>query len=197
MLNTDICSALGIASQTASHYGSFKIDGFEYTIRVSNHNSNANTYNITLGNNISLKIRPKDSKNSFIPSRNATVEEFTYFDSMIQQDNNLVYDIIDSIMGYLSTGEYIDESGLAKKNYSPNLQTISQQRVQQTLQRKDNEDLIGLWHMGENKKFNKQRLNCNRTMKTSKRIVSLTESQLHKIIIESIRKVLNEIDNPK
>ena len=121
MLNTDLCRALGIEGQSASSYGGFVIDCFECSIRVSNHNSNAHTYDIDLNNNISLKIRPKGNKNSFIPSENVTLEEFTYFDSMINQDKNLVLDIIDSLIGYLSTGEYVDESGLVKNNYSPDL----------------------------------------------------------------------------
>lgn len=188
MLNTDICRALGIENQMASHYGGFNIDGFECSIRVSNHNSNANTYEINLNNNISLKIRPKGSKNSFIPSSNVTLEEFTYFDYMIQQDKDLVLDIIDSLIGYLTTGEYVDESGLAKKNYSPDSQTISRQRVQQTLQRKDNEDFINRWHMGENKNYN-----INNTMK-KKKVIRLTESDLHNMIAEGVRQALNELD---
>lgn len=188
-LYNDICNALGINSSSPSHYGGFNIDGFECSIRVSNHNSNANTYEFNLNNNISLKIRPKGNINSFISSENVTLEEFTYFDYMIQQDKNLVLDIIDSLIGYLSTGEYVDESGLAKKNYSPDLQTISHQRVQQTLQRKDNEDFINRWHMGENK--NK---NYNKIYKMkNKKVIRLTESDLHKIISESVKSVINEI----
>lgn len=183
-LYNDICNALGINSSSPSHYGGFIIDGVECSIRVSNHNSNANTYEINLNNNISLKIRPKGNKNSFKSSENVTLEEFTYFDYMIQQDKNLVLDIIDSLIGYLTTGEYVDESGLAKKNYSPDLQTISQQRVQQTLQRKDNEDFINRWHMGENKKYN-----INNTMK-NKKVIRLTESDLHTLIEETVSNVL-------
>lgn len=191
-LYTDICTALGIDSKSPSHYGSFNINGVECSIRVSNHNSNANTYEISLNNNISLKIRPKTSHNSFKQSNNVTLEEFVYFDYMLKNDGNLVINIIDSIIDYLDTGEYIDKSGVAKKNYSPDFQTISQQRVQQTLQRKDNEDFINRWHMGENKNYN----NFNNNMKRTKKIIRLTESDLHRIVTKSVKKILKEEGKP-
>lgn len=188
-LYTDICNALGIEGLSSSHYGGFNIDGFECSIRVSNHNSNANSYEFDLNNNISIKIRPRTSPNRFIPSNIVTLEEFVYYDYMLARDRQLVLDIIDSLIGYLSTGEYVDESGLAKKNYSPDLQTISHQRVQQTLQRKDNEDFINRWHMGENKNYNKIDKMKN------KKVIRLTESDLHRIIRESMKRVLvEEID---
>ncbi len=185
-LYTNICEALGINGVSASHYGCFIVNGEACSIRISNHNSNANTYGCNFGNNISLKVRPRNDKNRFVSSENVTLEEFVYFDYMISKDRQLVLDIIDSIIEYLSTGEFIDKSQLAKKNYSPDLPTISHQRVQQTLRRKDLEDEINQWHIGENKHYNYN------TMNTTKKIVRLTESKLRNIISETVKKVLKE-----
>ena len=46
--------------------------------------------------------------------------------------------------------------------------------------------------MGENKKFNKRLINCNRNMR-NKKVVRLTESQLHNIIAESVSQILTEM----
>lgn len=60
-LGTDICNGLGIPPQKASKYGYFVIGQTEYTIRVSNHNANCDTFaeQGELNNNISIKIRPQ------------------------------------------------------------------------------------------------------------------------------------------
>lgn len=179
-LYTDICNSLGINGLTSSHYGGFVVNGVECSIRVSNHNANAHTYEIDLNNNISIKIRPRINQQRFIPSQNATVEEFVYFDYMISHNENLICDIIDSIIDYLTTGEFLDKSGQAKKNYSPDFQSISHQRIQQTLQRKDNEDEIDKWHMGETLNFN---YNIN-TMTNNKK------KALYESIMKDVAKIV-------
>jgi hypothetical protein len=120
-LYTDINDALGINSKYQSHYGIFNIERATCTIRVSNHNASAKNYcgqdpsNV----NISIMIRSKKRKNSFSASPEIHLVEYVYYDDLIKKCPDLVIKIIDSILGYLSTGEIVDLSGVAKRNVSP------------------------------------------------------------------------------
>jgi hypothetical protein len=124
-LYTGVNDALGILSKHASNYGIFRLDNNisnnQYTIRVSNHNASAINYCGQDPNNvnISIMIRSKKRKNSFSASQEVHLIEYVYYDELIKSCPDLVIKIIDSIIGYLSTGEYVDLSGVAKRNVSP------------------------------------------------------------------------------
>lgn len=125
-LYTDINYSLGMSGNNTSHYGIFsvrrKTGSIQFcTLRISNHNSKAETY---LGQdksnkNISIVIRTKADKNKFQPSSKINLIEYCYFNNLIKKCPDLVIKIIDSILGYLSTGEFVDLSGVAKRNVSP------------------------------------------------------------------------------
>jgi hypothetical protein len=124
-LYSDIIIALGINSSESSHYGCFNVDDIGFhnkcTLRVSNHNANAANYIgiATYDKNISIVINARRRKNKFKASYHITLIEYCYYDDLIKSCPDLVIKIIDSIIGYLSTGEYVDLSGVAKRNVSP------------------------------------------------------------------------------
>ena len=118
-LYNDINDALGINNPNPSHYGEFVANHNNCTIRVSNHNAHASNYDPNNKTNISIKIRPHKNNNKFQASTDVFLKEFVYYDFMLKNDPNLVSEIIDSIIQYLSTGNFVDKSGIAYKNESP------------------------------------------------------------------------------
>ena len=118
-LYNDINDALGINNPNPSHYGEFVANHNNCTIRVSSHNAHASIYDPNNKTTISIKIRPHKNNNKFQASTDVFLKEFVYYDFMLKNDPNLVFEIIDSIIQYLSTGNFVDKSGIAYKNESP------------------------------------------------------------------------------
>lgn len=119
---TDLSSAFGIEKENASEYVSIVAqNGTEFTIRISNHNANAKTFeeNSEPENNISITIKSKNTKNSFYGSPNVNLIEFVYFKEDIQSsDANILQQITESLADMLTTATYVDKTGIAKINTS-------------------------------------------------------------------------------
>ena len=123
---TDLSDALGIDKKNASEYVKFTAkDGTEFTVRVSNHNANADHFedNGELNGNISVVVKNKRSKNTFKANDNVELTEYVYFkEDIAKSDANVLSQIAESLSKTVEDGTYTDTTGLARVNTSPSNQ---------------------------------------------------------------------------
>ena len=115
---TDVSKALGLTQHGASQYGTFvSKDGKQFTIRISNHNTRATTFDEN-GENEGISIVISGSRNYGIRDKENTrahVVEFFYPKKAIERAvGKPLVSIIESIKETLDTGVYKDKTGLAK-----------------------------------------------------------------------------------
>lgn len=168
---TDLMVALGIPdSQGASKYGVVTIpkdDGsiLQASLRITNHQANAEQYiqhNANYEYNLSIVVKRKPRKNTFIPNDSVKLDEYVYYGTKMQEVENPLTQVIKGIISFLQSGEYKDTTGIAFKNQSPQPNTTE----------------------------NKQNINCNINMKKNR--IKITESELKQIVEESVNKILSE-----
>ena len=172
----DLWLALGLQNQGGnkkggkpSRYALYQLqDGtkLSISIRASAHNANANKYvehPPVPDINLSIVLQKKMRKNQFKSNPSVNIGEYVYVNQKIQNVESPLSQIANSLIGFLSNGEYNDTTGVAIVH--GNMQTP--QEV-----------------------VNNQTLNCNRNM--NKKLIRLTESDLHRIVKESVNKVLRE-----
>lgn len=195
---TDLRVALGIPdSQGASKYGVVSIpkeDGsiLQASLRVTNHQANANTYidhDANYKYNLSIVVRRKQRKNTFIPNENVILDEYVYYGTKMQGIENPLTQIVNGIIVFLQSGEYKDTTGVAFKNQS----VESKDRVPQNISVDNDGNYVsanawGADYVSENKQY-KTNTNMN------KKLIRLTESDLHRIVKESVNRVLKEDDS--
>ena len=116
---SDLASALGDRASKQTYYFEFKDKaGNVYTLRISNHNVNANNADEN-EKEISIVIKSRRQPNKFIPS-NAYIKEYVYFkESIANGDGQTLAWIAQDIATMLDTGVYADNSGVAVINTSP------------------------------------------------------------------------------
>lgn len=192
---TDLRVALGIPdSQGASKYGVVSIpkeDGsiLQASLRVTNHQANANTYidhDANYKYNLSIVVRRKQRKNTFIPNENVILDEYVYYGTKMQNVENPLTQIVNGIIVFLQSGEYKDTTGIAFKNQS----VESKDRVPQNISVDNDGNYVsvngdGADYVSENKQYNK---NTN----MNKKLIRLTESDLHRIVKNVVNKMINE-----
>lgn len=135
---TDLRNALGIPdSNGASKYGVVTIfrndeSVLQASIRITNHNSNAETYlthNANYQYNLSILIRKDFKKNTFNPHDDVRLDEYVYYGKKMVKIKDPLTQIINGIIGFLKKGNYIDTTGIAFLNQSPkkrlNITTVS------------------------------------------------------------------------
>ena len=172
----DLWLALGIQNQGGnkrggkpSRYALYQLqDGTMLTIsiRASAHNANANKYvehPPVPDINLSLVLQKKMRKNQFKDNPSVNIGEYVYVNQKIQNIENPLSQIANSLIGFLNNGEYVDTTGVAIVH--------GELKTPQEIN-------------------NKQDINCNLNM--DKKLIRLTESDLHRIVKESVNKVLNE-----
>lgn len=172
----DLWLALGLHNQGGnkkggkpSRYALYQLqDGtkLSISIRASAHNANANKYvehPPVPDINLSIVLQKKMRKNQFKSNSSVNIGEYVYVNQKIQNVESPLSQIANSLIGFLSNGEYNDTTGVAIVH--GNMQTP--QEV-----------------------VNNQTLNCNRNM--NKKQIRLTESDLKQIVKESVNKILNE-----
>lgn len=170
---TDLRIALGIPnSQGASKYGEVTIpkeDGSELkaSLRITNHQANAEQYikhNANCEYNLSIVVRRKERRNTFTPHEDVRLDEYVYYGKNIAQVENPLSQIVNGIIEFLQNGKYEDTTGVALRNTSP----------QQANNRENNQEIK------ENRIMNK------------KQTIRLNESQLKRVVAESVKLALNE-----
>lgn len=194
---TDLRIALGIPdSHGASKYGIVSIpkeDGniLQASLRVTNHQANANTYidhNANYEYNLSIVVRRKQRKNTFIPNDNVILDEYVYYGTKMQDIENPLTQIVNGIIIFLQSGEYKDTTGIAFKNQS----VKSKDRVPQNIS--INKDGNWVPANGQCADYvsesidNKQ----HKTRYNMKKTIRLSESDLHRVIKESVKRMLKE-----
>ena len=192
---TDLRVALGIPdSQGASKYGVVSIpkeDGsiLQASLRVTNHQANANTYidhDANYKYNLSIVVRRKQRKNTFIPNENVILDEYVYYGTKMQNVENPLTQIVNGIIVFLQSGEYKDTTGIAFKNQS----VESKDRVPQNISVDNDGNYVsanddGADYVSENNKYKYNRINM-------KKRIRLTESDLHRIVNKSVKRAINE-----
>ena len=117
---TDLGDALGLTTNVnGSGYRAFELqDGRTLVVRVSNHNANAE--NAGEEPVVSVVIKSKRSKNRFVAADSKEVVEYVYMKEDIRESpDGTLSSIAESVEELLSTGVYIDRTGLARENRSP------------------------------------------------------------------------------
>ena len=126
---TNLRNALEIPNlEGASKYGVVdihKADGssLEASLRITNHNSNAETYITHKANyeyNLSILVRKNFKMNTFKPHDDVRLDEYVYYGKKMAKVENPLTQIINSIIVFLKTGVYEDTTGVAFRNISPN-----------------------------------------------------------------------------
>lgn len=124
----DLRIALGIPNaKRVSKYGEIvvpKDDGsiLKASLRITNHQANAGQHiknNANYDYNLSIVVRRRARKNTFIPHNDVKLDEYVYYGKNISKVENPLTQIINSIIGFLQTGVYKDTTGVALKNTSP------------------------------------------------------------------------------
>ena len=172
----DLWLALGIQYQGGnkrggkpSRYALYQLqDGTMLTIsiRASAHNANANKYvehPPVPDINLSIVLQKKMRRNQFKDNPSVNIGEYVYVNQKIQNIESPLSQIANSLIGFLNNGEYVDTTGVAIVH--------GELKTPQEIN-------------------NKQDINCNLNM--DKKLIRLTESDLHRIVKESVNKVLNE-----
>ena len=143
---TNLRVALGIPNKKgASKYGEVTIpkpDGsvLQASLRVTNHNADAETYithNANYEYNLSIMVRKNFTKNTFKPHKDVKLDEYVYFGRRMEQVDNPLTQIVNSIIGFLKDGTYTDTTGVAIPHKSPENQDnkITENKTYKTMKR--------------------------------------------------------------
>ena len=122
---TNLKNALGMNMDKASNYNCFVISEkqIRVSIRISNHHANAGKYLEHEPNdfNLSIMISKRYRKNTFRADPDVILEEYVYMGRQLETVESPFSQISLSLAKFLETGEYVDTTGVAKVNYSPEL----------------------------------------------------------------------------
>ena len=122
---TNLKNALGMNVDKASNYNCFVINEkqMRVSIRISNHHANAGKYLEHKPNdfNLSIMISKRYRKNTFLADPDVILEEYVYMGRQLETVESPFSQIALSLAKFLDTGEYVDTTGVAKVNFSPEL----------------------------------------------------------------------------
>ena len=120
---TDLKMSLGMNPENASGYAVFTIgeNKIRVSIRVSNHHANASKYLEHAQNdfNLSIMVSKRYRKNTFQSHPEVTLTEYVYMGRQLENVESPFSKIATSLAQFLETGEYVDTTGVAKVNVSP------------------------------------------------------------------------------
>jgi len=120
---TDLKLALGMDPKNASGYAVFEIGGnqMRVSVRVSNHHANAGKYleHDTNDFNLSIMVSKRYRKNNFQADPDVILEEYVYMGRQLETVESPLSQIALSLVKFLDTGDYVDTTGVAKVNFSP------------------------------------------------------------------------------
>lgn len=123
-LYTDLCVALGLPDNLdesdnenndggVSQYGYVDIDGRLISVRISNHNANADTYvenDTNYQYNLSIVVSNRVKTRTFNPNDMVVLDEYVYYGTMIKNFDNPIIEILDNLIQFLKTGKHPDEN---------------------------------------------------------------------------------------
>ena len=119
----DLNIALGMNPKNASGYAVFETgkSQMRVSIRVSNHHANAGKYLEHDPNdfNLSIMVSKRYRKNTFQANPEVILEEYVYMGRQLEAVESPFSQIALSLARFLDTGEYVDTTGVAKVNFSP------------------------------------------------------------------------------
>ncbi len=119
---TDFAQAIDAKGVGVSKYAKIELPhGKEAHIRLSNHNANAATY-AERGNNadnVSIVIKSRRTPNTFQSHPEVELTEYVYTTEAIRKDGNMLPQVAESLRRMIETGEYVDLTGKAIVNHSP------------------------------------------------------------------------------
>ena len=120
---TNLKNALGMNPDKASNYNYFVISEkkMRVCIRISNHHANAGKYLEHDANdfNLSIMVSKRYRKNTFQADPDVILEEYVYMGRQLEAVESPFSQIALSLARFLDTGEYVDTTGVAKVNFSP------------------------------------------------------------------------------
>ena len=120
---TNLKNALGMNPDKASNYNYFVISEkkMRVCIRISNHHANAGKYleHDTNDFNLSIMVSKRYRKNTFQAHPDVILEEYVYMGRQLEAVESPFSQIALSLARFLDTGEYVDTTGVAKVNFSP------------------------------------------------------------------------------
>ena len=126
---TNLKWALGMRTNKASNYSLFVIgeNRMRVSIRISNHHANAKKYMDHEVNdfNLSIMVSKRYRKNTFQADAGVILKEFVYMGRQLEKVESPFSKIAISLVEFLDTGEYVDTTGVAKVNVSPEIQLVS------------------------------------------------------------------------
>jgi len=117
---TNLKLAMGIIPRNVSDYVHF--DHYDVSLRISNHNANCSNYRTRQRNsrNISIVVKSRRrTKNSFMPDPEVVLDEYVYMEKDLRNADNPLPQIAKALENFLDTGYYVDTTGLARHNHSP------------------------------------------------------------------------------
>ena len=116
-------NALDMNADKASNYNYFVIskNQMRVSIRVSNHHANAGKYLEHDANdfNLSIMVSKRYRKNTFQADPDVILEEYVYMGRQLETVESPFSQIALSLARFLDSGEYVDTTGVAKVNFSP------------------------------------------------------------------------------
>ena len=120
---TDLKVAMGMNPENTSGYAVFIIgdNKMRVSIRVSNHHANTGKYLEHAQNdfNLSIMISKRYRKNTFQSHPDVTLTEYVYMGRQLEFVESPFSKIATALDQFLETGKYVDTTGVAKVNVSP------------------------------------------------------------------------------
>lgn len=126
---TDLATAVGATGTGVSKYSSLVLhNGNEVNIRISNHNATSDNFaeRGDFEGNVSIVIKSRRTANTFRPHPDVELMEYVYTTEAIKADGNLLSQVAESLRQMIETGEYVDLSGKALVNRSPETDIVQE-----------------------------------------------------------------------
>lgn len=124
----DVRKALGFPEGgKPSKYGFVKVGSKLISVRLSDHNVKAKNYlrfDSNFQYNISIVINRKKIKKTFSPNDDVILDEYVYLGRRLKKIEGALVKILDSIIGFLKKGIFIDETDVALHNSSPGFESV-------------------------------------------------------------------------
>ena len=168
-IRRDLRKLFTMGMEGATDYAIYDIPNGRMAFRLADHNANGNNFEqdeADVNISVYVEIRKFDVPESSIPFTEWKISEEIFNNNR----EGVVRAIVDGVANALNGEEFSLPDEFAERRDYP---IMPSEPTQDT----NNQDNL---------------INCNRNMRKNKQVVRLTESQLHNIISESVKRVLRE-----